>query len=300
MDGKKVHFMMDIIINKSILERGYKSDSKYGKDLLAWLRKADSYSDFIQRVSETLLYIGFDAWAYARLDTPMEMEVSDLIGRNMTDMTKVYETENYAECDLAVRHIAQNNDAIFQSVFNNYVSVSPSKDDQTRQAIEMVNHMHALGYKDAYMMPLPSVTGGRYSFTVTIKNVSETAFQQRVNNYYLQLYIIAEMVDKVGCSKYPHIFLASKKAFDRLCKLKPTQLFRLVYEEELSVKAAGEKMGISQSTIDDHSKTFRKSMGAKSITRAIERAVAVGIFTKKTEKLRLEILNKGSARIVGC
>ena len=254
-------------------------------DIIKRLKTAKNYKEFHSTITNILNKIGFDMWIYRRLDSPLCIQFDNMIGRNCEVVKLVYE-QGFEWCDLAYQHVVRSREAIHQSTVNQYVIDSVIKTDLFRGADNLAKYMATLGYSEGYLIPCESSTG-RYCFTVSRQYVRQDDFKNMVIDNSSLLMLMARIVDDIGCSKYKKQFLSTGLSYEKLCKSKPVELFKLCYEKDISIKEASKIMGISQKTSEMHSKKFRKMMDAETTLLAIYKAIKFGIIKKEARRLSL-------------
>lgn len=93
--------------------------------------------------------------------------------------------------------------------------------------------------------------------------------------------------------------LLYKISFNHLCKSKPVELFRLCYENDISIVDGAKIMKISPKTTEMHSAKFRLMMKANTMTTAVIRAINLGIIKKVDQDFELvKLTNRGTFTVI--
>ena len=184
----------------------------------------------------------------------------------------------FYECEYIQQHSLISNQPIFQSFINSFIDQDYLAGERFSKYKSLIESAKLNGFSEYFNIPINSCAGGRALLTLTSKNTSAETFRGHINKHYRNIVTTALLIDEVGNQQYANYFLTCKKKYDQMIQSKPVELLRIMYECDLSVKAAAKKMGISVDTASKHMTAVRRMLGAKTTHGAMVQATRLHFF----------------------
>lgn len=159
--------------------------------------------------------------------------------------------------------------------------ISPVKSAVTQISIassrsytgELVDIFGSMDFHDTYSVSTPALLGeGFLILTVMAKGLSEETFQNQIEEHKLALLILIDAINAIGGLKFPNFIFDKRSTEEQTPLKKPMQALHWA-SQGYSHKEIAEKMSISNKTVNDHLRSARETLGAKSTGHAIRLAI---------------------------
>ncbi len=246
------------------------------------LAAAKNLSEFIQCIYAVVTQLGFSDFQFCRIGP-----VCGLVGNVLDtreDFLNIYRNE-YCRHDMALQHCRAGTTPVFFSSIQRFIESAPIVTEQFQRNMEWINLNKSLGYYDFYSIPTSSQCGGdKTMFTVSAKQLSESAFRERVVKSKNILILFAEAIDYIGSARFPEFFLEKSCDEDVLLAAKPLLLLNTIVKENLTLKAAAERLCISVDTANKHIFVAKRALGAKTQASAVYFAIKEGLISCDPEE----------------
>lgn len=244
------------------------------------LTASKDIKDFMERISTILKKLGFQDYAFARIDKPAEVEAPLLTAPQK--MLSLYKEEALYEHDIYVQYIMNNSEPIFLSTLESHVNSTPFVTDGTRANQQISKLLKSFGFYDYYFIPCPAHNGaGRVVFSITSKDMDRFIFQKQIQKAKLILHQLAEAVDYVGTLKFPDFFLSKGENRNIVITPKPLELLGVLAREDMTLNEAAEYLGRSIYTVNQQIAVARRSLGADTNHGAVYQAIREGLIECK-------------------
>ncbi len=237
-------------------------------------------SDFMKRIRDLVEGLGFEDYAFARIDAPGEVETRILTSPK--DMLELYNAEEMYTRDIGVEYIASNVVPIFQSELYGHINKLPFEAETIRANQQISKLLKSYGFYDFYFIPCKAHNGnGKVVLSISSRNMDPVKFQRLVIKNQAFLHELAEVIDYVGTRSFPGFFLNEHESRDIVITPKPLELLTVLAREDMSLNEAAEYLGRSIYTVNQQIAVARKALGAETNHGAVYQAIREGLIDCK-------------------
>lgn len=241
------------------------------------LARAKDIDNFNQRILSIIDRLGFTDFAFGRLNTLGTQTGS--LHTTQQEFLKIYESEEFNEYNIVVKHGHVATTPIFSSTVEQYINNSPFETEVFRRNHALIRLCKCYGYYDFYNIPIKAFNGnGNVMLSVSTKKMESPSFQRQVGRYEQDLSELAQAIDYVGTRKFPESFLNSKENSDITITPKPLQLLNTLAKDNITLKSAATQLGISLDTANKHIANIKHALGANTQAAAVYRAIKEGLI----------------------
>jgi len=223
--------------------------------------------------------LGFSGYTFMQQVSGPKSDVETHLITTPAEFQTVYIGEGIFEHDQTLAYAAVNTKPIFQTTINAELAAVRIKTETILKNEFVQNYLHTKGYHEYYNVPfIASTQEGNALFSITAHNTRPEEFRRRTDNVKPHLHVIARAVDYVGTSKFGDLFLGRKEKA-KLCP-RPLELLTLLATEDLQLKAAFERMGITRSSGDAHVLAIKEAFGVDTLWAAVFKAAQQGLLSR--------------------
>ncbi len=247
------------------------------------LTSSKDMSEFMTRILSVVNRLGFSDYSFARL--ALKEDVERPLTTLPEDMPKSYREEAFYEHDLLLEYIASGHTApLFQSDIRASIDRESIDAETYRRNHDIFEFNWSFGYHDSYLIPMHSHNAtGPVLFSITSKDMDPADFQRRTNLCKPVLHLLGEAVDYIGTTKFPRFFLGQTDRRDIVITPRPLLLLSVLAREDLTLKEASDKLGISIDTANKHVAAAKKALGVNTQAAAIYSAIKEGLINIENE-----------------
>ncbi|TQV68001.1 hypothetical protein FKG94_24515 [Exilibacterium tricleocarpae] len=247
------------------------------------LTSAKDMSDFMTRILGVVNRLGFSDYSFARL--ALKEDVERPVTTLPEEMPKNYREEAFYEHDMLLDYVAGGNTApLFQSQIGKSIDQAPFLTETYKRNRDILNFNWSFGYNDSYLIPMHAHNGGGpVLFSITSKDMKIEEFQRRTNLCKPVLHLLGEAVDYIGTTKFPRFFLGHADQRDIVITPRPLLLLSALAREDLTLKEAADKLGISIDTANKHIAAAKRALGVNTQAAAIYGAIKEGLINVESD-----------------
>ena len=247
------------------------------------LTSARDMSDFMTRILKVVNRLGFSDYSFARL--ALQEDVERPVTTLPEEMPKNYREEAFYEHDMLLDYVAGGNTApLFQSQIGKSIDQAPFLTETYIRNRDIFKLNWSFGYNDSYLIPmLAHSDSGPVLFSITSKDMKGEEFQRRTNLCKPILHLLGEAVDYIGTTKFPRFFLGHADQRDIVITPRPLLLLSALARDDLTLKEAAEKLGISVDTANKHIAAAKRALGVNTQAAAIYGAIKEGLINVEVD-----------------
>ncbi len=143
---------------------------------------------------------------------------------------------------------------------------------------ELVDVFGSMDFHDTYSVSTPALIGeGFLILTVMAKGLNEEVFHHLILEYKHSLMTLIDAINTVGGLKFPSFLFDKRSCLEPPALKKPMQALQWA-SMGYAHKQIADKMNISNKTVNDHLRSAREALRAKSTGHAIRMAVEQGLL----------------------
>jgi Autoinducer binding domain len=249
----------------------------YRKHLQTILGQSDDFSVFIELIGEILSRFGIKSWAYSVIDLPGYQMAIRQLGNLHPEVIDVYAEQGYYRFDLALQHIKNAREPIFQSSVITEIKKINLVTDLTNDYKKIADMNRGFGYEDTLNIPVASsIDGSLISLSLTSHGMYAKNFHASLKSKIPDLHTVALAINDIGMTHHRRQFRGPVIDCKSKITSRPIELISLMGKHDLNVNGLVEKTGLKKNTINNHLKSIRGSLGVSTNIGAYEKARQLG------------------------